>query len=38
MDDDTLASVHKAWNKAGIGGDKRRRLLAVRLFNDGQCY
>lgn len=36
--DDTLMSIHKVWNTAGTGGDKRGRLLAVRPFDDGQCY
>lgn len=35
---DTLASIHNVWNEAGTGGDKRGRLLAVRPFDDAQCY
>jgi hypothetical protein len=35
---DTLLSIHKVWNAAGTGGDKRGVLLATRNFDDGQCY
>ena len=36
--DDMFLSIHQAWNKDGTGGDRRGRLLAVRNFDDGQCY
>ena len=30
--------VHRSWNAAGTGGDKRGKLLATRPYDDGQCY
>lgn len=36
--DDTLRSIHRVWDNQGRGGDRRGRLLAVRPFDDGQCY
>ena len=33
-----LSSVHKVWNTAGTGGDKRGKLLSTQNFDDGQCY
>lgn len=35
---DTLLAIHKQWNAAGTGGDKRGKLLATQPFDDGQCY
>lgn len=35
---DTLLGIHKQWNAAGTGGDKRGKLLATQPFDDGQCY
>lgn len=35
---DTYLGIHRAWNAAGTGGDKRGKLLATRPFDDGQCY
>lgn len=35
---DTLLAIHKVWNTAGTGGDKRGVLLATRDFDDGECY
>lgn len=35
---DTLLGIHKQWNAAGTGGDKRGKLLATQAFDDGQCY
>ncbi|EHK26803.1 uncharacterized protein TRIVIDRAFT_140997 [Trichoderma virens Gv29-8] len=37
-EDDTLRSIHRVWDCNGRGGDGRGRLLAVRPFDDGQCY
>ncbi|KAK8924447.1 hypothetical protein VCV18_004869 [Metarhizium anisopliae] len=37
-DDELLSSIHNVWNTDGTGGDGRGRLLAVRNFDDGQCY
>ncbi|KIM97915.1 hypothetical protein OIDMADRAFT_105383 [Oidiodendron maius Zn] len=36
--DDTYLGIHRVWNEAGTGGDKRGKLLATRPFDDGQCY
>ncbi|KAG9247790.1 hypothetical protein BJ878DRAFT_414168, partial [Calycina marina] len=36
--DDKLLSIHRVWNAAGTGGDKRGKLLATRPFDDQQCY
>jgi hypothetical protein len=35
---DTYLGIHRVWNEAGTGGDKRGKLLATRPFDDGQCY
>jgi hypothetical protein len=35
---DTYLGIHRVWNAAGTGGDKRGKLLATRPFDDGQCY
>lgn len=35
---DTFEGIHKQWNAAGTGGDKRGKLLATQPFDDGQCY
>ncbi len=35
---DTLLAIHKVWNTAGDGGDKRGKLIATRDFDDGRCY
>lgn len=37
-EDEKLLDVHKVWNKAGTGGDKRGVLLSVQNFDDGRCY
>ncbi|CRK15992.1 hypothetical protein VD0002_g6393 [Verticillium dahliae] len=37
-EDDILLSIHRVWNAEGTGGDRRGSLLAVRSFDDGQCY
>ncbi|ROT37120.1 hypothetical protein SODALDRAFT_334194 [Sodiomyces alkalinus F11] len=37
-EDDALLSIHRVWNADGTGGDRRGSLLAVRPFDDGQCY
>lgn len=37
-DSDTLLGIHKKWNEAGDGGDKRGKLLATRYYDDGQCH
>ncbi len=36
--DDTLLAIHKIWNLAGDGGDRRGRLVATQNFDDGRCY
>lgn len=35
---DTFLGIHKQWNAAGTGGDKRGKLLATQPFDDSQCY
>ncbi|MCJ1345478.1 hypothetical protein MMC31_003685 [Peltigera leucophlebia] len=35
---DTFLAIHKQWNAAGTGGDKRGKLLATQPFDDSQCY
>ena len=35
---DTFLAIHKQWNSAGTGGDKRGKLLATQDFDDSQCY
>ncbi|KAK2609316.1 hypothetical protein QQS21_002097 [Conoideocrella luteorostrata] len=35
---ESLSSVHKVWNSDGTGGDQRGRLIAIRSFDDKQCY
>ncbi|KAH6669446.1 hypothetical protein B0J14DRAFT_428340, partial [Halenospora varia] len=35
---DTYNGIHRVWNAAGTGGDKRGKLLATRHYDDGQCY
>lgn len=37
-DQDTVLGIHNLWTSDGQGGDKRGRLLAIRDFDDGQCY
>ncbi|KAL3474691.1 hypothetical protein BJX99DRAFT_271539 [Aspergillus californicus] len=37
-ENEKLLDVHKMWNKAGTGGDKRGVLLGKRNFDDGRCY
>jgi hypothetical protein len=34
----TFNGIHKKWNADGTGGDKKGKLLATRLYDDGQCY
>lgn len=34
---DTYLGIHRVWNTAGTGGDKRGVLLATRPYDDGQC-
>ena len=36
--DEKFSDVHRVWNTAGTGGDKRGRLLATRPYDDGECY
>ncbi|CAG8980540.1 hypothetical protein HYALB_00002537 [Hymenoscyphus albidus] len=38
LNSDTLLGIHKKWNAAGDGGDKRGKLLATRFYDDGQCH
>jgi hypothetical protein len=35
---DTFLGIHRVWNTAGTGGDKRGKLIATRSFDDGQCF
>ncbi|MCJ1327401.1 hypothetical protein MMC10_004070 [Thelotrema lepadinum] len=35
---ETFYDIHKIWNTAGTGGDKRGKLLTTQNFDDGQCY
>lgn len=35
---DSFLSIHNTWNRAGTGGDKRGKLLAQAIFDDGRCY
>lgn len=35
---DSLLSIHNVWNRAGTGGNKRGKLLAQAVFDDGRCY
>lgn len=35
---DTYLGIHRVWNAAGTGGDKRGRLLATRPLDDGRCF
>lgn len=35
---DTFLAIHKQWNAAGTGGDKRGKLIATQDFDDSQCY
>lgn len=35
---DTLLAIHKQWNSAGTGGDKRGKLLATQPYDDARCY
>ena len=35
---DSFLSIHNKWNRAGSGGDKRGKLLAQAVFDDGRCY
>ncbi len=35
---DTFLAIHKQWNSAGTGGDKRGRLLASQDYDDTRCY
>lgn len=35
---DTYLGIHRVWNTAGTGGDKRGKLLTTRQFDDGQCF
>lgn len=37
-DNDKFQSIHPVWDEQGTGGDRRGRLLAMRPFDDGQCY
>ncbi|EEP76859.1 conserved hypothetical protein [Uncinocarpus reesii 1704] len=36
--DDKILSIHKVWNSAGTGGDRRGMLLSRQNFDDGRCY
>lgn len=33
-----LLDIHKVWNSAGTGGDRRGILLSKQNFDDGRCY
>ena len=35
---ETFYEIHKIWNTAGTGGDKRGKLLTTQNFDDGRCY
>lgn len=35
---DTFLAIHKQWNAAGTGGDKRGKLIASQDYDDSQCY
>ena len=35
---DTYLGIHRVWDTAGTGGDKRGKLLATRPFDNGQCF
>ena len=35
---ETFYEIHKVWNTAGTGGDKRGKLLTTQNFDDGRCY
>lgn len=35
---DTFLEIHKQWNSAGTGGDKRGKLIATQDFDDSRCY
>lgn len=37
-DTDTYLGIHRVWNTAGTGGDKRGKLIATRNFDDGKCF
>jgi hypothetical protein len=37
-EDDSLLSIHKVWDTAGKGGNKRGKLLNTFDFDDGKCY
>jgi hypothetical protein len=36
--DDTYNNVHRQWNTAGTGGNRKGKLLATRPFDDGRCF
>lgn len=38
VDSDTYLGIHRTWNAAGTGGDKRGKLLATRPYDDGRCF
>ncbi|KAL2063546.1 hypothetical protein VTL71DRAFT_5351 [Oculimacula yallundae] len=38
QDTDTYLGIHRVWNAAGTGGDKRGKLLATRPYDDGRCF
>lgn len=38
LETDTFLGIHKQWNSAGTGGDKRGKLIASQDFDDSQCY
>lgn len=35
---DTYLGIHRVWNTAGTGGDRRGKLIATRPFDDGTCF
>ncbi|MCJ1313653.1 hypothetical protein MMC25_007332 [Agyrium rufum] len=38
MPSDQVLSIHRKWNAAGTGGDRRGLLMAERSFDDLECY
>ena len=35
---DNFLDIHKVWNTAGTGGNKKGKLIATQNFDDGRCY
>lgn len=38
QENDAFLSIHRVWNAAGTGGDRRGVLLSTQNFDDSQCY